>query len=140
MKIRLVLILLTLVITGCSKERSEYEDLLVTQFSQDQEIADYKLDPEDMADCVTDKMSEDVPGFPGSPVYEDFFKGYKLLLRPEDPREIPERIAKAVEYMGTKQKVNKARVNLTNHTLFCMPQVQEKQYQAENRFKFGSDD
>ncbi|MCH9697856.1 MAG: hypothetical protein K0U68_07130 [Gammaproteobacteria bacterium] len=140
MKKIIVLFSTVLLFTACSKERSEYEELLVEQFSKDQDVIDYKLDPEDMASCVADQIADDVPGFSGSPVYENYFKGYKLLLRPEDSSKIPERTEQAIELFGSKQATYKARLNLTNHTLFCMPQVREKQERSDNMFKFGNDD
>ncbi|HFD11264.1 MAG TPA: hypothetical protein ENJ32_02170 [Crenotrichaceae bacterium] len=139
MKKTIVLFLMILLMTACSKERSEYEELLVEQFSKDQDVIDYHLDPEDMAACVTDQVADDIPGFPGSPVYADYFNGYKLLLRPEKPADIPKRMEKANEIFGSKQATSKARLGVTNHILFCMPQVREKNERSENLFKFGDD-
>jgi hypothetical protein len=137
---KIIMLLSTLLLfAACSKERSEYEVLLVEQFSKDQDVKDYKLDPEDMASCVADQISDDIPGFSGSPIFENYFKGYKLLLRPENPSEIPERMKQAEEIFGSRKATSQARLEVTNHTLFCMPQVSEKNNPTESMFGFGDD-
>ncbi len=140
MKKIIVLISTILLLAGCSKERAEYEELLLERFSKDQDVIDYKLDPEDLTNCVVDQVAGDIPGFSGSPVYESYFRGYKLLLRPKDPTEIPERMREAEEIFGSKLAMSKARLQITNHTMFCMPQVREKKERSENMFKFGDDE
>ncbi|MEE9412125.1 MAG: hypothetical protein V3V22_03635 [Methylococcales bacterium] len=127
-----------LLLVACSKEGSEYEELLAKEFAKDQDVIDYKLDPEDMANCVVDQISGDIPGFSGSPIYENYFKGYKLLLRPDDSSEIAERMEKAEEIFGSKKAANKARLDVINHILYCMPQVKEKN--RGGLFNFGDDE
>ena len=92
MKNIIVLLSVALLLVACGKEQSEYEELLAKELSKDQDVLDYKLDPETLAECVSDQIAGDVPAFSGSPVFESQFKGYKLFLRPEDPSEIPKRI------------------------------------------------
>jgi hypothetical protein len=137
MKKIIVLFSIILLLVACSKEGSEYEALLMEEFSKDQDVIDYNLDVEDMAGCVVDQISSDIPGFSGSPIYETYFKGYKLLLRPKDPSEIPERMKQAEEIFGSKKAANKARLDVINHVLFCMPQVREKN--SRGMFDFGGD-
>ncbi len=137
---KIIMLLSTLLLfAACSKERSDYEALLVERFSKDQDVIDYNLDPEDMADCVADQISDDIPGFSGSPIFENYFKGYKLLLRPDDPSEIPERMKQAEEIFGSRKAMYQARLEVTNHTLFCMPQVSEKNNPTESVFNFGGE-
>jgi hypothetical protein len=135
MKQTITLVLIALFLVACSKEGSEYEALLVERFSKDQDVIDYNLDVDDLANCVVDQISDDIPGFSGSPVYENYFKGYKLLLRPDDVKKIPERMKQAEEIFGSKKEANSARLGVTNHVLYCMPQVREKN--RRGWFDFG---
>ena len=135
-----ILLFTALLLVACGKEQSEYEELLAKEFITDQDVIDYKLDPETLAECVSDQIAGDVPAFSGSPVFESQFKGYKLFLRPEDPSEIPKRIKQTEEIFGSKKEANKARLQVTSHTMFCLPQVREKQERREKLFSFGGDE
>ncbi len=140
MKKIIVLLSVAILLVACGKEQSEYEELLAKEFSKDQDVIDYKLDPEVLAECVSDQLAGDTPAFTGSPVFENYYKGYKLFLRPEHPSEIPKRIKQAEEIFGTKQATNEARLKVTSHTLYCLPQVREKQDRSEKLFSFGGDE
>jgi len=139
MKKIIVSVLSIMLLTACSKERSEYQELLEAQFSKDRDVIDYHLDVGDMAACVTDQVADDIPGFPGSPIYASYFEAYQLLLRPENSADIPDRMEKAAEIFGSKKATNKARLDVTSHILFCMSQVREKQERSDNLFNFGDE-
>jgi hypothetical protein len=140
MKKIIVLLSVALLLVACGKEQSEYEELLAKEFSKDQDVIDYKLDPETLAECVSDQIAGDVPAFSGSPAFESHFKGYKLFLRPEDPSEIPKRMKQTEDIFGSKKEANNARMQVISHTMFCLPQVREKQERSDKLFSFGGDE
>ncbi len=52
---------------GNSKEQQDLKQVLTEKFKDDSDLKDYKLKPEDIADCVVANISQDAPPIPGIP-------------------------------------------------------------------------
>ncbi|GAB4254618.1 MAG: hypothetical protein Kow0065_01860 [Methylomicrobium sp.] len=52
----------TVTLTACS-EKSQYEQAVLEQMQQEKDVKDYNLSPEQMARCIVDLSSNNMPGF-----------------------------------------------------------------------------
>jgi len=120
MKQLFIMLFAVSIAVGCSKERDELEARLKTKFANDQDIADYKIDPDEMADCVSSKISGDAPGFPGSPSYEKIIGAYAKLVRVDPTEDFRPALEATKKAFGSAKEAHKAAFNITNHTMACI--------------------
>ncbi len=80
MKKILLLPLLLIMLAGCS-EKEQFEQAVLKDMQKDQDIKDYEIDPEHMADCVVERTSGKMPGiFFGDPKRLEAYKLYTKML------------------------------------------------------------
>ncbi len=80
MKKILLFPLFLLVLSGCS-EKQEFEQAVLKDMQKEQDIKDYEIDPEHMADCVVERTSGKMPGvFFGDPKRLEAYKLYTKML------------------------------------------------------------
>ncbi|MGR9044702.1 MAG: hypothetical protein ACU83N_05360, partial [Gammaproteobacteria bacterium] len=81
MKKTVFLIMAAFILPGCA-EKSQYEQAVLEQIQQDQDIKDYKLPEEEMTQCVVDLSSGKMPGaFPYDPKRLEAYRNYSKMLR-----------------------------------------------------------
>jgi len=72
--------LILLVLSGCS-EKQEFEQAVLKDMQKEQDIKDYEINPEYMADCVVERTSGKMPGiFFGDPKRLEAYKLYTKML------------------------------------------------------------
>ena len=52
-----------LLLTGCTDEKNQYEEHVLKLMQTDQDLIDYKLDPEETTNCVVDMSGKNMIGF-----------------------------------------------------------------------------
>jgi len=123
MKQIMVLLLAAFIAVGCSKEKDELKARLTAKFEKDQDIADYKVDPSTMADCVSDKISKEAPGFPGSPSHSKVLGAYAKLVQVDPLEDFRPALGETKEIFGSTKKAYQAATNITNHVMSCMGNI-----------------
>ena len=120
MKKILLLTLAALVLPGCA-EKSQYEQTVLEQMQQDQDIKDYKLEPEKMAQCVVDLSSSKMPGaFPYDPKRLEAYRNYSKMLtlgKAEHPDQV---LAELRNDFGSPKALAEAHSNYTESVMNCM--------------------
>ena len=61
---------------GQSKEQQDLKQVLTEKFKDDSDLKDYKLKPEDIAECVVANISQDAPAIPGDPKRDRYFASF----------------------------------------------------------------
>jgi hypothetical protein len=119
MKTILLILISALFVTGCA-ERSEYEAAVLEEMKKEQDVKDYKIDPEKMAQCVIDTTTKDMPGyFEFDPDRRTAYKNYTkmlTLMKSSDPKKTLDELRKD---FGSPKALADAHNNFTESMMNC---------------------
>jgi hypothetical protein len=123
MKKLLIAIFAGSLLVGCSgKEQTGLKEALIAKYKDDQDLKDYKLTPEEVADCMVREISDSLPGFPGDPRRERFFEAYARFVSVKSPGDAEKAITDYQDLFGSAKQAREAAVNVTDHLMTCMGQ------------------
>jgi predicted small lipoprotein YifL len=112
--------LLTLAACG-QKEKVSLEEALLTSLKNDQDLKDYNLDPQEVADCTLEAISDSLPVMPTDPRRAQYFEAYALFLSaPSSPQDAHKMIEGQKELFGSVQAARQAAMSVTDHIMTCM--------------------
>ncbi|HLF96145.1 MAG TPA: hypothetical protein VI457_03295 [Methylococcaceae bacterium] len=112
--------LLTLAACG-HKEKLSLEEALLANLKNDQDLKDYKLDPQEVADCAMEAISDSLPVMPTDPRRAQYFEAYaQFLSSPSSPEEAHRMIEGQKELFGSVQAARQAALSITDHIMTCM--------------------
>lgn len=121
MKKILLLALMAVALVACAKkEKTGLRDVLIERFKDDQDLKDYKLDPEGVADCVVDEIGSSLPGFAGDPRRAQYFDAYARFLNVKSSADAEKSIADFQQLFGSTQRAREAATSITDHIMTCM--------------------
>ena len=121
MKKLFIAVCIVLAFTACTKkEKTGLRDVLVERFKDDQDLKDYKLDPEAVADCVVDEIAASLPGFAGDPRRAQFFDAYARFLNVKSEADAEKSVHDFEQLFGGTQKAREAATSITDHVMTCM--------------------
>ncbi len=60
---KLLLIALSALLLPACSDKNQFKDTVLEQMQQEQDVKDYKIDPEKMANCVVNTTEKGMPGF-----------------------------------------------------------------------------
>lgn len=123
MKKLMVLLFAAFIAMGCSKEKDELQARLTAKFEKDPDIADYKIDPSIMAECVSDKIAQKAPGFPGSPSHSKVIAAYTKLVRVDPLEDFRPALEQTKEVFGSTKEAYQAATSITNYVMSCMGNI-----------------
>lgn len=119
-------------LVGCSgKEQTGLKESLVAKFKDDQDLKDYNLAPETVADCVVEEIGASLPGFMGDPRREQYFEAYAHFVNAKTPAEAEKAVNDYQQLFGTLKEARTAAMNVTNHVMTCMGKAMESGPQKE---------
>lgn len=123
---KLLIILAALSLVACA-DKEQYQQAVLEQMQKEQDIKDYKIAPEYMADCVVELSSQKMPGvFDLDPERITAYRNYtKLLnlLKSQDPKKTMEELRNE---FGSPKAVADAHANYTESLLECYTTVVSK--------------
>lgn len=126
MKKILLVTFATLILSGCA-EKSQYEQAILEQIQQDQDIKDYKLDPETMVQCIVDLSSKNMPGiFAYDPKRLQAYRNYSKMLtvgKSEHPEQV---LAELRIDFGSPKALAEAHSNYTESVMECIASLLAK--------------
>ena len=119
MKKILLISISALLITACA-EKSEYEAAVLEEMKKEQDVKDYHIDPETMAQCVIDTTTEKMPGFYDlDPYRRAAYKNYTKMLtmsKSTDPKKTLDELRKD---FGSPKALAEAHSNFTESMMNC---------------------
>jgi hypothetical protein len=134
MKKILIVLAAAALISGCDgKEKDELIEQLRLKFEKDADLADYHIAPEDMANCVADKILKEIPGFPGSPNRKRFIKAYTRLVRVDPTEDFRPALEETKEVFGSASKAHEAAGSITMANFSCVGDMINDQPLAEGQ-------
>lgn len=112
--------LLTLAACG-QQEKLTLEEALLASLKNDQDLKDYKLDPQEVADCAMESISDSLPIMPTDPRRAQYFEAYaQFLSSPSSPEEAHRMVEGQKELFGSVQAARQAALSVTDHIMTCM--------------------
>ena len=126
MKKNLSILLITaaFLLTACDRGKTDLEQVLANKFSKDEDLKDYNIDPEEMADCVVNDISGAIPGLPGAPQRKAYFEAYTKLVTVKADHKNPQKVLEEVEEVfGSIRKAREAALGVTAFVLDCMDEL-----------------
>lgn len=115
----LLLALVTVFLSGCA-DKKQYEAAILAQMQTEQDIKDYKLDPQLMTDCMVQTTSKKMPGlFPTDPDRIKAYQGYIKMLslnKSQNPQQVMNELRDA---FGSPQGLLDAHNNYAQSMVEC---------------------
>jgi len=111
---------LSLSACGNSKEQQDLKQVLTEKFKDDSDLKDYKLKPEDIADCVVANISQDAPPIPGDPKRERYFAAYTKFAAAKSPADAEQAVKDYQDLFGGVKEARAAANTVTDHIMSCM--------------------
>ncbi|MGR8941484.1 MAG: hypothetical protein ACU83P_07830 [Gammaproteobacteria bacterium] len=119
MKKILLISISALFVTACA-EKTEYETAVLEEMKTEQDVKDYHIDPEIMAECVIDTTTEKMPGFYDlDPYRRQAYKNYTKMLtmsKSTDPKKTLDELRKD---FGSPKALAEAHSNFTESMMNC---------------------
>ncbi|BBL75012.1 hypothetical protein [Methylomagnum ishizawai] len=114
-------------LAACStKEQTGLKEILVDKFKDDQDLKDYKLDPEPVAECVVKEITDSLPGFAGDPRREQYFEAYARFLSVRSPNDAEKAITDYTQLFGSAKRAREAANGVTEFVMNCMGKAIDK--------------
>lgn len=122
MKRNLLALAALLTLAACGhKEKVSLEEVLLERLKSDSDLQDYKLDPQQVADCTIDAISDSLPVMPTDPRRAQYFEAYaKFLGTPSSAEEAQRIFEEQKELFGSVQAARQAGLSVTEHIMTCM--------------------
>ncbi|WP_374089047.1 hypothetical protein [Methylomicrobium lacus] len=133
MKKILLISISALLVTACA-EKGEYETAVLEEMKKEQDVKDYKIDPEKMADCVVDTTTQNMPGyFEFDPERRTAYKNYTkmlTLMKSTDPKKTLDELRKD---FGSPKALADAHNNLTESMMNCYSAIMAHSEEPEEK-------
>lgn len=112
-----------LLMTGCA-DKQQYEQAVLEQMQKEQDIKDYKIDPQHMTDCVIDLTSKNMPGlFPLDPARLTAYRNYAKMLTLTESEDPKKTLAELRTSFGSPQALADAHKNYTESMMNCLSAI-----------------
>ncbi|MDD5410862.1 MAG: hypothetical protein PHF31_05525 [Methylobacter sp.] len=121
---KLLLISLSALLLPACADKNQYEQAVLEQMQKEQDVKDYKIPPEDMAKCVIDLTTKNMPGyFPLDPNRMTAYRNYTKMLtltQSQDPKKTLEELRTG---FGSAKDLADAHTNYTESVMNCLSAV-----------------
>jgi hypothetical protein len=124
MKKTIILLLCTLFLTACA-DKNNYQTAVLEQMKKDQDVKDYKIDPEYITQCIVESSTKNMPGmFPFDPERLTAYRNYVKMIQPlttsKDPKAVIEELRKD---FGSPKALADAHSNYAESVTECISAV-----------------
>lgn len=117
---RVLFVALAVSLFGCA-EKDEYRQAVLEQMTNEQDIKDYKINPEIMADCVVETSSKKMPGLlPIDPERRQAYKNYVRMIqlnKSEEPKALLDELRTV---FGSPKGLADAHANYSESVVECV--------------------
>ncbi len=126
MKKILLICISALFLTACA-DKQQYEQAVLANMETDMDIQDYNIDPEDMADCVVEISSKDMPGvFNYDPDRLTSFRNYAKMLSMNIVVDKKKMLDELRSLFGSPKALADAHRNYAESVMQCLTIIQQK--------------
>jgi hypothetical protein len=126
MKKTLLLPLFLILLSGCS-EKGQFEQAVLKDMQKDQDIKDYKIDPQNMADCVVENIGKKMPGvFFGDPERWKAYLLYTKMIGLSESKNPEQTLKELQTEFGNGRGLSEAKNHYSQSVFECLGQVMMK--------------
>ncbi len=123
MKKRALILLVALFLSACS-DKENYHQAVLEQMKTEQDVKDYKIAPEKMADCIVDLSSKEMPGlFAFDPARLTAYRNYVKMLNLTKSKDPKKTMAELRTTFGSAKALADAHSNYTQAMMECISAV-----------------
>ena len=116
----LMMLSIVLALTGCA-EKQEFEQVVLEKMKIEKDIKDYKIDPEQMANCVTSKTAMKMDGaFPIDPRRMQAYKNYVKMITLTDSADPKKTLEELRADFGSPKGLADAHANYAESIVDCL--------------------
>ena len=123
MKKRVFIFICALFLSACA-DKENYQQAVLEQMQAEQDVKDYKIDPENITKCIVDTSAKDMPGlFPFDPARLTAYRNYTKMLtlkQAKDPKKV---MAELRTEFGSPKALADAHSNYTESVVECISAV-----------------
>lgn len=123
MKKTVIIFFCILFLSACA-DKENYQKTVLEQMQTDQDVKDYKMDPEYITRCIVETSSQKMPGlFPFDPARLTAYRNYSEMLAlktSKDPKAVMEKLRKD---FGSAKALAEAHSNYTESVMECVSTV-----------------
>jgi hypothetical protein len=111
-----------LALASCNKSQQQLglKEALIAKLKDDQDLKDYKLEPEEVADCVIAQITDSVPGIPGDPRRDRYYEAYTKFMSVQAPSDAQKTIESYQDLFGSVHDARQAAMSITDFIMECM--------------------
>ncbi len=129
---KLLLICLAASLLPACADKNEYHQAVLEQVEKEQDVKDYKIAPETMADCVVALTSQKMPGvFALDPERMTAYRNYAKMLNMSKTEDLKKSMDELRTAFGSGQALADAHANYTESLLECYTTVVSKSEEEE---------
>lgn len=118
---KLLLILISALLLPACADKNQYEQAVLEQMQKEQDVKDYKISHEEMAKCIVDMTSDNMPGiFAYDPKRMTAYRNYTKMLtldKSADPKKTLEELRND---FGSAKELANAHTNYTESLMDCL--------------------
>lgn len=119
MKKMLLISLFSLFLAACA-DKEQYEEVVLEEMKKEQDVKDYKIDPEYMAKCVIDTTYQRMPGlFAFDPDRLQAYRNYAKMLKMSLSKDPQKTLAELRKDFGSPEELSKAHSVYTESIMDC---------------------
>jgi len=121
----------TLFLTACA-DKQQYEQAVLAQMQTEQDLKDYKIEPEHMTDCVVDLSSKGMPGaFAYDPDRFIAYQNYSKMLSMSTAKDKQKKLEELRSLFGSPRDLAAAHANYTESVMNCLASIIMESEDAE---------
>lgn len=123
MKKTLLIFFSVLFLSACA-DKENYQKAVLEQMQTDQDVKDYKMDPEYISKCIVESSSKNMPGlFPFDPARLTAYRNYVKMLTLQKSKEPKKVMAELRTAFGSAKALAEAHTNYTESVMECISAV-----------------
>lgn len=119
-----ILIFFSVLFLSACADKENYQKAVLEQMQSDQDVKDYKIDPEYISKCIVESSSKNMPGlFPFAPERLTAYRNYVKMLElktSKDPKAVMDQLRKD---FGSAKALADAHTNYTESVMECISAV-----------------
>jgi hypothetical protein len=112
-----------LFLTACA-DKQNYEQAVLAEMQTEQDLKDYKIDPEHMMKCVVELSSKKMQGlFPVDPKRLTAYQNYTKMLSMSSTEDKQKKLEELRSLFGSPKELAKAHSNYTESVMNCLAAI-----------------
>lgn len=117
---KIFLLAFCIVLLPACADKNQFEEAVLAQMKKEQDIKDYKIEPEYIAKCVVEKSSQNMPGgFPLDPKRLTAYRNYTKMLTLESSADPKKTLEELRNDFGGARELAEAHTNFTESLMEC---------------------